>query len=230
MNEWAVTHPGAVRPHNEDAMVCRPDAGLYAVADGAGGHQAGDVASAMIADTLASLPAALPPDQALQQVRLRLAAVHDALRERAAPGSIIASTVVVLLIRNGYFVCLWAGDSRAYRLRHGRLEAMTKDHSLVQDMVDRGALTEEEAERHPQANIITRAVGAGDDPLVLDKVTGPVEPGDRFLLCSDGLCKTLDRATLAHLTIEPEPAERLVAAALAAGVRDNVTAVVVAGA
>ncbi len=230
MTQWAMTHPGAVRPYNEDALVCRPDAGLWAVADGAGGHQAGDVASGMIAQALEALPASLPPDQALTEVRLRLAAVHEALRGMAAPGGMIASTVVVLLIRDGYFACLWAGDSRAYRLRHGRLQPMTKDHSLVQEMVDSGMLTEDEAEQHPKSNVITRAVGAGDPRLQLDKVTGPLEPGDRFLLCSDGLCKTLDRATLAHLAAEPDPAERLVAAALAAGVRDNVTAVVVANA
>ncbi len=228
--DWAVTHPGAVRPLNEDALVRRPEVGLWAVADGAGGHQAGDVASGMIAAALDAVPAALSADEALMQVRLRLAAVHDALRERAAqdgPGAVIASTVVVLLIRDGHFACLWAGDSRAYLLRRGVLQAVTTDHSLVQELVAAGTLTDAEAEHHPQANVITRAVGAGEAMLELDKITAPVEAGDRFLLCSDGLCKTLDAATLARLVATPDPAEQLVAAALAAGVRDNVTAVVV---
>ena len=229
--DWGMTHPGAVRPLNEDALVRHPEAGLWAVADGAGGHQTGDVASAMIAAALDAIPAALPAEEALTQVRLRLAAVHDALRDMAAkggPDTVIASTVVVLLVRDGHFACLWAGDSRAYLLRHGVLQAVTRDHSMVQELVDAGTLTDEQAERHPHANVITRAVGAGDAVLDLEKVTAPLEAGDRFLLCSDGLCKTLDAATLADLMADPgDPAERLVAAALGAGVRDNVTAVVI---
>ena len=231
--DWSMTHPGTVRPLNEDTLVCRRDVGLWAVADGAGGHQAGEVASGMIAAALDAIPAALPAEEALAQVRLRLAAVHDALRDRAdrdgGAGAVIASTVVVLLIRDGHFACLWAGDSRAYLLRRGSLQAVTRDHSLVQELVEAGTLSDQEAERHPQANVITRAVGGGEPVLDLDKTIGLVEPGDRFLLCSDGLCKTLDVATLARLTAEPsDPAAQLVGAALEAGVRDNVTAVVVA--
>ena len=140
--DWSLTHAGAVRPHNEDAVVCRADVGVWAVADGAGGHQAGEVASAMIAATLGAIPAALSAEEALSQVRLRLAAVHDALRGKAArelrDGALIASTVVVLLIRDGHFACVWAGDSRAYLLRGGALCAITRDHSLTQELVDAG--------------------------------------------------------------------------------------------
>ncbi|MDT7949867.1 MAG: protein phosphatase 2C domain-containing protein [Acetobacteraceae bacterium] len=228
-HDWAVTHPGAVRPNNQDALVSRADAGLWAVADGAGGHRAGEVASAMIAAALDGIPSALGSEESLVQIRLRLAAVHDALRARAAEeGGMIASTVVVLLVRDSHFVCLWAGDSRAYILRDGSLTPITRDHSLVQTLIDAGSLSEEDSERHPHANVITRAVG-GDEPLLeLDKVTGRLVPGDRFLLCSDGLSKTLDLATMALLTADPaDPANRLVESALLAGVRDNVTAVVV---
>ena len=230
--EWAATHPGAVRSHNEDALVRCPEVGLWAVADGAGGHQAGEVASGMIAATLDAIPAALTADEALTQVRLRLAAVHDALRGRAGrelgERAVIASTVVVLLIRDGHFACLWAGDSRAYLLRGGALSHVTRDHSLVQDLVDAGELTAAEAERHPHANIITRAVGADVPILELDKITARLQSGDRFLLCSDGLCKTLDAGTLAVLAAHAtDPAEHLIAAALAAGARDNVTAIVI---
>ena len=229
--DWALTHAGTVRPHNEDALVCCPEAGLWAVADGAGGHQAGDVASSMIATALGGIPAALSAEEALSQVRLRLAVVHDALRDRAARDEradvLIASTVVVLLIRDGHFACLWAGDSRAYLLRDGALCAITRDHSLVQQLVDAGSLTAAEAEGHPHANVITRAVGAGEDLLNLDKVTGTVVPGDRFLLCSDGLTKALDEAAIAAGTAAAEPADQLVEAALVAGARDNVTAVVI---
>jgi protein phosphatase/serine/threonine-protein phosphatase Stp1 len=229
--DWALTHAGTVRPYNEDALVCCAEAGLWAVADGAGGHQAGDVASTMIATALGGIPAALSAEEALSQVRLRLAVVHDALHDRAAreqrTDAVIASTVVVLLVRDGHFACLWAGDSRAYLLRDGALVALTRDHSLVQQLVDAGSLTADQAERHPHANVITRAVGDGEDVLNLDKVTGAVRPGDRFLLCSDGLTKALNGAAIAAGAATATPAVHLVDAALAAGARDNVTAVVI---
>lgn len=228
--DWAVTNPGAVRSHNEDTLVSRCDIGLWAVADGAGGHDAGEVASAMIAEALQTIPHGLSAEEVLTQARMRMAATHNALHAKAAEkgeDAVIASTVVIFLVRQHHFACLWAGDSRAYRLRGGELLQITRDHSLVQVLVDEGAITPEEAERHPKANVITRAVGAGTDVLELDKVTGRMEPGDRFLLCSDGLCKTLDEATIGALMADADdPAARLVDAALARRVRDNVTAVV----
>ena len=159
---WAVTHPGTVRDHNEDAYVNRPDLGLWAVADGAGGHDAGEVASGLIATALDSIPPELSAEETLTQVRMRMAATHAALRERAARqgNGMIASTVVVLIARHGHFACLWAGDSRAYLLRDGALARVTRDHSLVQELVDGGQITDAEAKNHPRANVITRAVGA----------------------------------------------------------------------
>ncbi len=225
----AVTHPGAVRPRNEDALLDRADLGLWAVADGAGGHGAGDVASAAIVAALADLPPALSAAELLAQVRLRLSAVHAELQARAAaagPGRIMASTVVVLLARGGHYACLWAGDSRAYRLRDGRLERLTRDHSLVQELVDQGVLDEEAAEQHPQANVITRAIGAHGE-LELDKVSARVAPGDVFLLCSDGLFKALAEAEIASVLAAGGGPDALVEAALARGARDNVTALAV---
>jgi len=225
----AATHPGAVRPHNQDQVVARPDLGLWAVADGAGGHGAGEVASAAIAEALEAIPPGLTAAEMLAQVRLRLAAVHATLRVRAlsaGAGGIIASTVVVLLLRGGHYAALWAGDSRAYLLRDGALSRVTRDHSAVQEMVDAGLLAPEEAERHPQSNVITRAVGQEGD-VVLDKVAGRLQPGDLFLLCSDGLFKELDEARLAAMLAAGMEARDLVAAAVQAGARDNVSAVVV---
>jgi len=225
----AATHPGAVRPRNEDAMVDRPDAGLWAVADGAGGHGAGDVASRAIATALEAIPPGLSAAELLAQVRLRLAAVHTELQEEAArrgPGRLIASTVVVMLTRGGHFAVLWAGDSRGYVLREGALQRLTHDHSLVQEMVDQGEIAAEEAESHPQANVITRAIGAHGE-LVLDKISGRVAPGDRFLLCSDGLFKAITEEEIAAMLAELPAAEPVIATAVARGARDNVTAVVV---
>jgi protein phosphatase/serine/threonine-protein phosphatase Stp1 len=228
---WAVTHPGAVRDHNEDVYVNRPDLGLWAVADGAGGHEAGEVASGLIATALDSIPPELTAEETLTQVRMRMAATHAALRERAARQGhgMIASTVVVLIARHGHFACLWAGDSRAYLLRDGALARVTRDHSLVQELVDCGEITDAEAENHPRANVITRAVGAEADMVELDKVTDRLVGGDRFLLCSDGLSKELSDPELAAILRADGPevaAERLVEAALERRARDNVTAVV----
>lgn len=226
---WAVSHPGSVRTHNEDAFVDRPDIGLWAVADGAGGHDAGEVASGMLKAALESIPAGLSASELLAQVRLRVADVHQDLRDQAearGPRSIIASTLVVLLARDGHFACLWAGDARAYVLRNGSIAQVTRDHSLVQELVDAGTITAEEAEGHPRANVITRAVGAAE-ALELDKVSNRLAAGDRFLLCSDGLNKTLSDAELGALLGGPDPGETLIEAALARRATDNVTVVAV---
>lgn len=230
---YSVSHPGAVRSHNEDNYVDRPDIGLWAVADGAGGHEAGEVASAMIAEALSSIPAGLSAAELLAQVRLRISATHQALRDEAArrgPRATIASTLVVLLARDGHFACLWAGDSRIYLLRAGQLSQVTRDHSLVQELVDAGTISPEEAEGHPRANVITRAVGADCESLELEKVSGRLLPGDRFLLCSDGLNKTLPDPELAIALGSNDavsPAQALVDTALSRRATDNVTAVTI---
>jgi serine/threonine protein phosphatase Stp1 len=225
---YAATHVGTVRTLNEDRLVNLPELGLWAVADGAGGHAAGEVASGMLAEALQNLPP-LPPDEMLNQIRAAAVAVHGALREEAERrgDTMIASTLVVLVLRDGYFAALWSGDSRAYMLRDGALAQVTRDHSLVQTLVDQGVLTPSQAEHHPQANVITRAIGAAEDSGELDKVIGRVQPGDRYLLCSDGLNKAVDDADIAVLLRGHDPAEALISAALERGARDNVTAVVV---
>ena len=224
---WATTHVGTVRSHNEDALVDRPDLGMWAVADGAGGHARGDVASRMIVEALESIPPGLPAGAMLAEIRQRMNDTHDALRaqQNGDPSQMSASTVVVLIARGSHFACLWAGDSRAYLLRDGAFTQITRDHSLVQELVDSGAISQAEADNHPSANVITRAVGA-DGELDLDKVTSELLPGDRFLLCSDGLCKTVPDAEMAALLAQPDaPTDRLIEAALAHRGRDNVTAV-----
>jgi protein phosphatase/serine/threonine-protein phosphatase Stp1 len=231
---FAQTDPGTRRRLNEDSYVDRTDAGLWAVADGVGGAHAGEVASAAVAAALAAIPPGLPGEQMLAEVRQRIQGVHRDLRDMAAargPGTMIASTAVVLVVAGGHFACLWAGDSRAYLLREGVLSRLTRDHSLVQAMVDAGTISAAEAEHHPRANVITRAVGGGEDTLVLDKVMGPIRPNDRFLLCSDGLTKAVEEAELAALLGAPagvsSPSELLIQAALARQASDNVTVVAV---
>jgi protein phosphatase/serine/threonine-protein phosphatase Stp1 len=229
---WAVSHSGAVRDHNEDSFVDRPEIGLWAVADGAGGHNSGEVASAMIKQALERIQAGLSASEMIAEVRAGIANAHNALLAEAArrgPQIMIASTVAVLLAHEDHYACLWAGDSRIYLLREAELRQLTRDHSLVQEMVDAGVVRPENAESHPRANVITRAVGAEGDPFELEKIVGGILPGDRFLLCSDGLFKALPVADVASLLdpAEISPAEALIEAALRARATDNVTAVVV---
>ena len=242
----AASHPGAVRTDNQDAMLCRPELGLYVVADGAGGHMGGREAAARVVASVASLSTGLKPAEILAHLRQRLMTLHEELIDDAqqatspairhagglagAAGGLqgMASTVVVLLLDEEFFACLWTGDSRIYLLRDGELIRLTHDHSVVQELVDSGVIDEWQAEGHAQANVITHAVGAGAAPLRLDKRVGQVMPYDRFLLCSDGLTKTLDDGEIRVLLEQGgEGAALLGDAALRQKARDNVTAIVV---
>ncbi len=222
---------GCVRKVNEDACLDSGKLGLWVVADGMGGHVAGDFASGSIVAALADIPASDSIDRLIDGVEERLLVVNRQLRDEAAHRGcrVIGSTVAALLIRRRHCACLWAGDSRIYRLRDGRLEQLTHDHSLVQELIDRGKLSPEEAAGHPGANVITRAVGA-DDELCVDVARYDLEPGDRFLLCSDGLYREItDAEFAAHLAShEVEQASMsLLNLALKRGARDNVTLIVV---
>ena len=228
----SATHPGTTGRHNEDACLNRPDLGLWAVADGAGGHEAGELASAEVVAQLEGIAPGLSAADMLQEVRARLETAHANLRTAASSRgahAMMATTAVVVMARDDHFACLWAGDSPAYLLRGNELTKITRDHSLVQEMVDGGIISESEAAHHPQANIITRAIGADAEALSLDKRTGPLMQGDRLLLCSDGLSKTLPLERLAELlAMDGEGrAERLVMAAVEAQAADNVTAITI---
>ena len=227
----ATTDVGQVRNVNEDSVLARPEIGLWAVADGMGGHHAGDVASQTIVEQLARLSDRLSPGELLKAARGAVHDAHDRLREESTrrAGATMGSTVVVLILTDGHFACLWAGDSRLYLLRDGALSMITRDHSLVADLVESGQLTWEEAEKHPQANVITRAVGAVDH-LELDKRHGEIHPGDRFLVCSDGLSRYADEAAitaiLSSATIE-EVADQMIQLANEGGGADNISAIAV---
>lgn len=226
------THPGLVRKANEDDWVARPEIGLWAVADGMGGHERGDVASAAIIAALARLEASANARAHLRAVEAALQAAHAEIQALAAQtGATCGSTVAALLAFDRHYAVLWAGDSRVYRLRAGCLEQLTRDHSLVQMMVDSGELAPEAASVHPWRNRITRALGM-PGPLELDGAQGELLAGDLFLLCTDGLTGHLpDAALMAHLAADPDrAADALIQATLAAGATDNVTAIVVAAA
>ena len=226
------THVGLRRKVNEDSMAVRTDRGLWAVADGMGGHDAGDVASAKVTEAIVKLPVVYGLDDLVEGAIVQLQKVNreliDLARSSAATGS-IGSTVVGLAIANGQYRCFWAGDSRAYRIRDGRIAQLSRDHSLVQDLVDAGMLAPEEAHNHPNANVITRAVGVAEE-LRVDIASGDAVPGDRFLLASDGLTRLVpDEELAAVLTSRPAEAaaEELVNTVLARGAPDNIAMIIV---
>jgi protein phosphatase len=226
---------GRVREINEDACLDQPGTGRWAVADGMGGHAVGDLASRLVidalSDALSRIASPVSMKTLIADARTRLQAANRRLRDEAARRQVqrIGSTVVVLLACDRFCGYLWAGDSRIYLYRGGRLQQLTRDHSQVEQLKSLGVITDEEARHHPAQHMITRAVGA-TDVLDLDDDAIEVVDGDVFLLCSDGLSNELsDDEIIAVLTsAERENAsEELVELALARGGRDNITAVVV---
>ena len=230
-NDATLTHPGKVRSDNEDCILARPDAGLWLVADGMGGHANGQWASAVIAAALNG--AALPEDfdTAAEAAAQAIHAANERIwSEARGLGASMGSTAVALLLRGARFAVFWAGDSRGYLFRGGALHQLTTDHSQVQDMVAAGRLTPEEAENHPMSHVLSRAVGV-EPQLQLDAVSDEVLVDDVFLLCSDGLTRTVPDAELAELLGRYRPAacaEQLVKLCLERGAPDNVSVAVVA--
>lgn len=227
----ARSHVGCVRKLNEDAWLDGSEDGLWAVADGMGGHAAGDVASQTVVEALGRVSDFSSAFAFRRGVRNALFWANAHLQRLAARDMLdtVGSTVVVLIAHGGHYACTWAGDSRAYLLRSGALTRITTDHSLAQEMVSTGRLSEAEARGIPNANVITRAVGARRT-LELDGVFGSIQDGDRFLLCSDGLFNVLADADIADIMssgCSDEACQRLIQQALNAGAPDNVTCLVI---
>ena len=222
-----LTHVGCVRERNEDAILTDPSGALWAVADGMGGHGQGDVASDLVVEVLASTPDEGEPRELLLS---RFEAANAEVHRRGRGAGVMGATVVTLLLRGWTGHVAWAGDSRAYLIRGGAIERLTRDHSVVQEMIDRGELAPEAAAHHPDAHVVTRAVGAAP---VVEPGLAQVEvvPCDRLVLCSDGLTACVSDARIAHLVgVAPSAdaaCQALVAAALDEGAPDNVSAVVV---
>lgn len=228
----AATHCGAVRNMNEDAFLNRNDDGLWVVADGMGGHDAGEVASEMITASLARLNIEQPLPDVVDALEDTLLEVHQKIRAYSrthCQGRTMGSTVVSLLLRDKVGVCMWAGDSRLYRYRDHRLQMISDDHSQVNEMRARGMITEEEARNHPASNVITRAVGASET-LYVDITLMELRKGDVYLLCSDGLYGAISEGNMVrHLRGQDmeSSTQALIEEALRAGARDNVTVITV---
>jgi protein phosphatase len=225
----AHTDVGLVRSRNEDAYLAEP--GLWAVADGMGGHAFGDVASRMVVAALATVAAPHSMAQLVAAARGRLAWVNQELRaEAVARGvSVMGSTVVTMLGCGREVACLWAGDSRIYLYRNARLQQLTRDHSQAEELKSLGIVSADAVPARAIANMITRAVGAAD-ALELEQATLEAADGDMFLLCSDGLSNAVDELAIVAALAPGDcahAAQALVELALANGGRDNITVVVV---
>jgi serine/threonine protein phosphatase PrpC len=229
----AISHQGKVRQINQDAFLTKPEQNFWLVADGMGGHNCGEIASQSIVATFehAQLPETLSDRVKLCEDNLLAVNRHLQLEaKRLGDNALIGSTVVILLTYLDTCILMWAGDSRAYRLRNGELLQLTQDHSQVEEMVKRGMLLREDAENHPLSNVVTRAVGAYST-LYVDLIDYDIQDNDIFLLCSDGLNKEVTDAELGKMLNEHDSMKEintaLIELTLQRGARDNVTSVLV---
>jgi PPM family protein phosphatase len=227
---------GKIRTSNEDSYAANSKNRLFLVADGMGGHAAGEIASQIAASTVEEIVAARRATDADPEETIRAAAreanvrIYDAQRQNPELAG-MGSTLTVLYLRSGQYYIAQVGDSRAYRLRADRLEQLTRDHSLVWHLYENGILRKEELSSHPQKNLITRSIGPHPQ-VEVDVERGEAHEGDVFLLCSDGLTDVVPDERIRRLLSESsksaaEIGEALVAAANSAGGPDNITVVVV---
>jgi serine/threonine protein phosphatase PrpC len=221
---------GRVRKLNEDSALDRSADGLWVVADGMGGHSAGDLASQLIVNSLGKLELCDELAELVERVEDAVVDVNDRLFAVAnAHNQTSGSTVVILLIRGRHAVTMWAGDSRLYRLRDGKLQQLTTDHTQLELYIERGLLDRATASGHPSSNMITRAVGVADH-MTMEMDIYELHDGDRFLLCSDGLDKHAKDSEIATILQSGSPADvarRLIDITLERGAIDNVTVCVV---
>ena len=228
-----LTDVGKKRLHNEDSFYASDDQCLWFVADGMGGHNAGDFASQSLVNDAEAFftgsdlieESAKNIEEIIQQTNLNLIKKAESI----ANETVIGATIALLISKDNQGIILWAGDSRIYRLRSGNIEQLSTDHSLVNDMIEQNMIKPEEAGTHPEKNKITRAVGYDKD-LVLDYRKLSILPGDRYILCSDGLSKELSDDEILSIASSGSTAvtnQTLMQQALEKGGRDNVTSITI---
>ncbi len=225
------THKGHVREVNEDGLLTDDGHGVWIVADGMGGHENGKLASQKVVSAAETIGKAVSAPDLLARFEDRILRANSELIDLASrePGAVIGSTVAGVLIFGRQYGCVWLGDSRVYRIRNHDIAQITRDHTEVQELLDQGALTKHEAENWPRKNVITRAVGVFDEPL-LDRKQGELRHGDIFIVCSDGLTGHVADQEILHYGISKKPQEAsdaLVELALKRGGHDNVTVIVI---
>lgn len=230
----SATDVGTVREINEDAILMRPEISLWAVADGMGGHEVGDIASQKVVEALYGVANETLLSVFVDQIDDALIDANQAIidySESTLEGAPMGSTVVLLATRGRVGVCLWVGDSRLYRYRGGELSQLSRDHSQVEELIQMGMLTPEQAVDHPDSHVITRAIG-GEPELYVDINLFSVQIGDTFLLCSDGLYNAVEIDDLVEclaMRDAHQASEELLGRALQNNARDNVSLVVLKG-
>lgn len=227
----SATHVGKARQQNEDSYLLSTTSGVWAVADGMGGHTAGDLASHTVVEELERIPPPSSAAELLANCEARIVEANSRLRRTtdARQGRIIGTTVAVLLVYEEFFACVWAGDSRIYRVRQSDIQQLSVDHTEVQELVAEGKLTAEEARSWPRRNVITRAIGTYDDPE-LEMTNGTLERGDIFVICSDGLTNHVEDWEIMAIANSNSPqraCDFLISLTLDRGATDNVTTVMV---
>jgi protein phosphatase len=226
----AATHVGKVRGHNEDNYLVEPSKGIWAVADGMGGHAAGEVASATIVEELNAIPPPTSAEDLLANCEAQVFRANERLLDISAErGTIVGSTAAILLIYGRTYTCVWSGDSRIYCIRDGEIRQLTRDHTEAEDLIAEGKLTREEARTWSRRNVITRAIGVNEDPE-LEEAQGVLGPNDTFIICSDGLSSHVEDHEILDLTdgvSSQQACDALIELTLERGASDNVTVVVV---
>ncbi len=227
---FGVSHEGRVRELNEDRYLVEPRSGIWLVADGMGGHDAGEVASAAIVAHAATIGIASSAPDLRARFEERILRANEEIRAIARDrGGTIGSTFAALLAYERDYACVWCGDSRVYRIHAGAIAQVTRDHTEVQELLDAGTITPEEALTWPRRNVITRAVGVSDE-VVAEIEIGRAEPGDVFVLGSDGLHGHVTGEEILEKAADATPeaaCHALLALVLDRGATDNVTVVVV---
>ena len=236
---FGLTDTGRLRSNNEDAIACEPEIGLAVLADGMGGYQAGEVASAMATGTVSSALGSWllthGPKTSSREIglamRLSVDRANLVIHQAAIDNSEftgMGTTLVVAVFSGGRALVGHVGDSRCYRWRDGRLEQLTRDHSLLQEQVDAGVLSPQQAELAPHRNLVTRALGV-ETEVVLDVGEHAVLPGDLYLLCSDGLTGMLKDDQIQHILMTERDldraVDRLITGANEEGGVDNISVV-----
>ncbi len=223
------THVGLRRKHNEDTYQADSSVGLWLVADGMGGHEHGEVASAIARDTITEkVSQGAPLVEAIREADRAIIAASES-RSGTLP---MGTTVAALTISDSHYQVAWVGDSRVY-LADVSLQQLSRDHSFVRQLVDRGAISEDEARRHPRRNEVTQALGITPAELLqVSCVEDEIRPGIQFLVCSDGLTEEVDNAGIESIVMRrdlsaQECVDQLIAAALEGGGSDNITAILV---
>ncbi len=227
---YGVSHRGCVRQDNEDGFLVEPGSGLWLVADGMGGHEGGEFASATIVRHLGTIGVATSAPDLRARFEDRLGRAHAQIRDISRErGVTIGSTIAALLAIDGRFACLWSGDSRIYLVRNGAISQISRDHTEVQELLDRGIISPDEARTWPRKNVITRAVGVGEE-IVVEFQQGEIMPGDVFVLGTDGLTAHVSDPEIEAAVVAAPPrdaCERLLGKVLERGGTDNVTIVLV---